>query len=526
MTSHWMGTFRQDAVAFRIVVHIRDTGGDFTGGLDNLDLGIMGIPIDAVRFDQDTLGFRASSIGGLYQGRIENHRQTVTGTWRMNGAESPLLLRRVQASPIDGTWTGTLLHGEFRLRLFFYVGGGPSGPMAAMASPDQGEAVVPVHAVKLLGSALVLEITSIAARFEGALNLTGSEIGGRFFQEGLDLPLTLRRVAAEGEPKPPRPQEPSPPYPYRQENVKYRNRSAELELAGAFTVPEGQGPFPAVLLIAGSGLLDRDATIGGHRPFLVLADDLTRRGFAVLRYDKRGAGESDGDPTAATTTGLAADARAGVEYLQTRPQVDRGRIALIGHSEGGLIACMLAAERRDLAFIVLMAAPGVPGWELIVQQARRNAPLQGISEEEAERQSAELVKLLRGEPDGAWRGKLAQIFPRASRQGASLDHLLTPWYREAARLNPAEYLRRVQCPVLALNGEKDTAVEPRSNLAAIQEALRSGGNRDFETVELPGLNHLFQTCVSGWPSEYWHITETLSPALLEKIGEWITQRAF
>jgi pimeloyl-ACP methyl ester carboxylesterase len=220
------------------------------------------------------------------------------------------------------------------------------------------------------------------------------------------------------------------------------------------------------------------------------------------------------------------DARAGVEYLRARPEVDRGTIGLVGHSEGGLIACMLAAQDRDLAFVVLMAAPGVPGWELACQQARRRTEIHGGKPEEAERQTRQAVALLRKVKDGATlRRRLAQMFsalPEAQRNRI-IDHLMLPWQRHFATLNPAPYLRRVQCPVLALNGERDAAVEAKSNLAAIGQALKSGGNRDYEVAELRQLNHLFQTCTTGLDTEYWHLTETLSPAFLKRMVGWITK---
>ena len=526
-TSDWMGTLDHRGSSLRVVVHIRPTADStLAGTVDNIDVGCMDIHIDEAVFGKTTLRFDASIIDGSYRGRIRKDGRTIAGTWRMGGDSSPLLLSRVKPSLIQGIWAGTLILPSMRLRLFFYIGAGPACLIAAMKSPDQSDQPVPMSSAELRGSTLVLEATSIAARFEGTANRSLKTIEGTWTQGDRDLPLILKRIAEEEELQPDRPQEPSPPYPYREEEVRYRRRGAAFELAGTLTIPKGKGPFPAVLLIAGSGALDRNETMYDHRPFLVLADFLTRRGFAVLRSDKRGVGESGGDDSKATTTDFARGARAGIAYLRTRSEVNRDAIGLVGHSEGGLIACMLAAQDRDLAFIVLMAAPGVPGSELACQQAGRRAEMYGGNREDAERQTRKAVALLRKVKDGATlRRKLTQMFstlPEAQRNGI-VGHLMLPWQRHFATLNPATYLGRVRCPVLALNGERDTTVEARSNLAAIRQALKSGGNRNRGVIELSQLNHLFQTCTTGLETEYWHITETLAPAFLEKMSRWITK---
>jgi hypothetical protein len=246
----------------------------------------------------------------------------------------------------------------------------------------------------------------------------------------------------------------------------------------------------------------------------------------VLRADKRGAGESEGDEGTATTTDYAADARAGLAYLESRPEVDGRRIGVIGHSEGGLIACMLAARNPNLAFAVLMAAPGMRGWELAGQQARRQAERYGLNPDEAEQQNIEVATLLRNEQDDdVLRAQLDRILSQLPepQRNTRIRHAMLPWQRHFAGLNPAEYLRETECPLLALNGEKDCSVEPASNLAGIRAALMDGGHADFEIVELPGLNHLFQTCTTGFESEYWHIQETLSPVFLDTVTEWLTK---
>ena len=528
MTSDWMGTLEQGGNVLRLLVDIRQAAdGGLDGAMDNLDVGRMDIPIAVVMFQKAFMRFNAWTIDGSYEGGIARDGQTIEGTWRMGDDVRPLVLCRIKPSHIDGIWAATLSHQSLRLRLVFYIANSPGGLIATMKSCDQSDAIVRMSSVKLIGRAIVLEADGIGARFDGEADHEFRTIEGTWTQGGLGLPLSLKRTMQEEELKPGRPQEPLPPYPYRESEVAYRNESAGVALSGTLTLPEGEGPFPAVLLIAGSGAQDRDETMYGHRPFLVLADWLTRHGIAVLRTDKRGVGESGGDYSTATTADFATDGEAGVTYLETHPEVDRGKIGLVGHSEGGLIACMLAARNRNVAFIVLMAAPGVTGWELAGRQARRSAELHGFNREEAEQRNKDVAALLLNEKDEAiLRHKLAQMFSHLAepQRSATVESLALPWQRHMVGVNPADYLERVKCPVLALNGENDVTVEPTSNLAAIRQALDSGGNGNFEVTELPGLNHLFQTCATSSGTEYGQIEETLSPATLEKMVEWIGRR--
>jgi pimeloyl-ACP methyl ester carboxylesterase len=525
MSSHWMGTLNPGGHELRIVVEIKQSSrGTLDGSMHNFDIGWMNIPISAGSFQKSAVRFEVSSIDASYAGKIHRSGQKIEGTWTMNEKESPLILHRVLPSPIDGIWTGTLQHASLLLRLVFYIGSGPENLIATMKSLDQSESVIPIHSVTFNGETVVLESDAIGARFTGRLNPELGHIEGKWYQSALELPLDLRRIEDEEDLESSRPQVPVPPYPYRESEIEYQYDNAGPVMAGTLTLPEGEGPFPAVLLIAGSGGLDRDESMCGHRPFLVLADALTRRGIAVLRADKRGVGESGGDYMTATTSDFARDAEAGVACLKRHPDVDGARIGLIGHSEGGLIACMLASRNPDVRFIVLMAAPGVTGRDLAGQQGRREAAIQGFDPDEAERRNKDLASLLVNEKDEAvLRRKLEQMFsplPEPQRT-AAIENAMHPWQRHIIGLNPADYLVKVKCPVLALNGEHDATVEPESNLAAIRQALVSGQNDDFEICEIPGLNHLFQTCSTGSPTEYGQIEETLSPVVLGKIAEWI-----
>ncbi len=312
----------------------------------------------------------------------------------------------------------------------------------------------------------------------------------------------------------------------------YDNKSAGNKLAGTLTIPSGKGPFPAVVLITGSGPQDRDESLMGHKPFLVLSDYLTRKGIAVLRVDDRGVAKSTGDFATATTADFATDTEAGIAYLQTRPEVDAKKIGLIGHSEGGVIAPMIAARNHDVAFIVMLAGSGVPGDQIIVAQTELIIEASGQSHEEAMKAGAkqrERLDLIKQNSDQAslekqLREKLAGEVSEAN-IGVAIRQLSSPWLRYFINYDPAIALGKVTCPVLALNGGKDLQVPPSQNLPAIKKALQAAGNKDYETDELPGLNHLFQTAKTGSPSEYAQIEETMSPVVLEKIASWILRRS-
>ena len=358
-----------------------------------------------------------------------------------------------------------------------------------------------------------------------------------------------------------RPQEPQRPFPYQEEFVFFENIRAEgVRLAGTLTMPETGGPFPAVVLVSGSGPQDRDENLEGHKPFLVIADYLTRRGIAVLRYDDRGVFQSRGNFATATTEDLASDAQAAVEYLEARQEIDPERIGIVGHSEGGLIAPMVSVRYSSVDFIVLLAGPGFVGEEILYMQqalilASLGADEVGIA---FNRRRSELYNtVLKEEPDNAlaaerlrqiWldslEGKIlpegfsdeelesvfAELESLTEKQKTDITrsvfepqmrNFLTPWYRFFLTYDPRPALRQVQVPVLAMNGDKDLQVPGRENLEAIEAALVEGGNADFSIVELPNLNHLFQTSETGALSEYAVLDETFAPVALEVLGDWL-----
>lgn len=443
---------------------------------------------------------------------------------------------------IGGIWQGTLKAGAIELRIVFKISQGPEGILTAtMDSPDQRAKDIPVDEVIFENGNLRLEIKVAMGVFEGKLTDDNLSIEGEWKQGGQSFALVLERIDEVVELL--RPQEPKKPYPYQEEEVVYENKEAAVRLAGTLTIPREEGPFPAVLLISGSGAQDRDETLLGHRPFLVLADYLTRHGIAVLRVDDRGVGKSGGNFALATSEDFASDVLAGVEYLKSRKEIDPEQIGLIGHSEGGIIAPMVAVQSQDVAFIVLMAGTGLTGEEILYLQAALIARAEGASDEAIAKNLSlqeQMFTVLKEEPDDAVAEKrLRTIFENTiselelsekekeiaeANAEAEIKSILSPWFRYFLTYDPRPTLMKVKSPVLAINGEKDLQVPPKENLAAIEEALKLGGNNDYTIKELSGLNHLFQTAETGSLSEYARIEETISPAALEIMGDWILEQ--
>jgi hypothetical protein len=528
----WEGTLNAGGVPLRQVLHISAAkDGTLTATMDSIDQGADGIPVSAVALSDSKLKLTLEAVHGVYEGTVNKDATEIDGTWSQG---TPLALNFKRAAPpsdIDGKWLGTLDAGAVKLRVVLRVFNASDGLAASLQSPDQGPGWIPATSIKRAGSSLNFAIDSLGVVFDGKIGVDLTSVDGTFTQGGRPLPLALKRIKDQAELQTRHPQNPVKPYPYREEEVTYANKAAGNTLAGTLTVPPGKGPFPAVLLISGSGPNDRDETVFGHKPFLVLSDYLTRKGIVVLRADKRGIGKSTGDLAKATTADFATDAEAGVAYLKSRPEADPQRIGLIGHSEGGTIAPMVAASDPGVRFIVLMAGPGVPGDQLIAEQKRLIEEASGVTKEQAAQDAArqrELYTLVETEKDDAvlekeLRAKMAGHVPETM-MDAEIQQLMSPWWRYTLTYDPATALRKVACPVLVLNGEKDLQVPPALDLPAIRKALEEGGNKHFEIDELPGLNHLFQTARTGAPTEYALSEETISPVALDKIATWILKQ--
>lgn len=343
-----------------------------------------------------------------------------------------------------------------------------------------------------------------------------------------------------------RPQEPIPPYPYQVVDVVIPAGSG-VELAGTLTLPYGDGQCPAALLVTGAGAQDRDETLAvpSHKPFLVLADHLTRNGIAVLRLDDRGVGDSTGSFEDATVDHMVEDIARASRYLAKHAAVASQKVGIIGHSKGGAMGPLAASHPEACVnYLVLLAAPGVPIAEILVQQDDDQARVQGVSESERQRHKALLESLLRivGEegdtPIGRQRARsvmLAAVAELSEAQrkvaGATdyamnreINELFSNSVRRLLTHDPASVLRSIEAPVLALCGERDLQVNARVNLTAIQQALSEANNPDFLVVAKPGLNHLFQNCRTGLPDEYGEIEETFDTETLQEISTWILDR--
>ena len=450
-------------------------------------------------------------------------------------AESPELTLK------PGLWIGAIeIPGMGELAIVFNIDYDGQAYSATCDSPDQGVTGLPVESVTVTENQVKLTVPSVLAWFEGEIQSGGAVITGKWNQGGQALVCEVKLSDTPYSPK--RPQRPEAPFPYQVKEVEFTNPDADIVLAGTLTIPEGEGPFPAVVLVAGSGPNDRDETVFGHKPFLVLSDYLTRHDIVVLRYDKRGVGESKGDYVTATSADFASDAVAALTFLREQQKVNSGKIGLIGHSEGGLIAPMVAAEKPDrVNFIVMMAGPGVSGHELLPVQLEMVLTLSGQTPEEiskSKEQQQMVFTILREEADlekAAERlTELAKklyaemtdeekaqegVTEEAVIQGALSSN--TAWLRFFLMADPRDYLRKTQCPTLAIWGEKDVQVPPEQNRPEVEKALAEAGNKNAVLKVFPGMNHLFQTAETGQVMEYGKIEETLSPDVLKEITEWI-----
>ncbi len=445
----------------------------------------------------------------------------------------------LKAQDVTGEWNGILKVGGMQLRLVFHVNKTDKGYSATMDSPDQGQKNIPMSKATFENKIITIEMAAARINYSGLL-IGNDSINGTFSQAGQNFPMNLTRKAIQKQ-EVKRPQEPRKPYPYYSEDLTFENKKAGITLAGTLTLPKKEGKFPVVVLITGSGPQNRDEELLGHKPFLVIADYLTQKGIGVLRFDDRGCFASRGNFKTATSFDFATDVEAAVEYLKTRKEVDLKHIGLIGHSEGGIIAPIVAAGNNSVNFIVLMAGTGVSGGDIMLKQQEDIGITTGMSKEDIQLTkeiNSEVFKIMALASDTAkLRSDLTlyiksriKDFPKKDipkdmtedeLAKVQVDNLMNPWMLNFIRYNPAGMLEKVKCPVLALNGDKDLQVCSKINLPAIENALKKGGNKLYTIKELTGLNHLFQESKTGSPTEYAEIEQTISPLALETIANWI-----
>lgn len=441
-----------------------------------------------------------------------------------------------------GDWLGVLNAGGASLRIVFHIYTAEDGRLSTnLDSPDQGAFGIPVNQTTYEAGLLTLALPQLGASFEGRLDETGASLVGTWSQGGASFPLSLARTKST--PTLNRPQEPKPPFPYRSEEVSIGTPAEGVTLAGTLTLPEGDGPHPAVILISGSGPQNRDEELLGHKPFLVLADYLTRQGIAVLRYDDRGVGASTGDFGAATSVDFADDARAAVGYLAGHPAIEAEAIGLIGHSEGGLIAPIVAVEEPRVAFIVMLAGPGLRGDEILMLQSEAILRVSGVDasvitkiasfnrgiydlvleEADPSRLTERLAAYVDAKLETLTELEHAAMGLSAEARDPLIAQIASPWMRGFITYDPAPTLARLTIPTLSLIGANDLQVLAEPNTRAIETAFQRAGNTRGKTMTLPGLNHLLQTSTTGAPSEYSQIEETIAPTALEAISTWISQ---
>ena len=437
----------------------------------------------------------------------------------------------IYAQDISGTWNGILKVQGIQLRLVFNITQTEKGYSSTMDSPDQGAKGIPVTSTNYENSILKLEVSNAEIKYEGTLDKEGA-FNGTFKQGGQSFPLILTKKKIEKEIVV-RPQEPIKPYPYYSEEVKFENKKDKIKLAGTLTLPEKNGKFPAVILITGSGPQNRDEELLDHKPFLVLSDFLTKNGIAVLRFDDRGTAKSTGDFKNATTFDFATDVEYAIEYLQKRKEINKDKIGLIGHSEGGIIAPIIASENKDIDFIVLMAGSTLRGDKLLLLQKYKIETQMGINKQVVESNQQifagayEIIlneniekEVLYDTLSHYFISKYGKALPE-NQKDALINQLTSTWMINFIRLDPVVYLEKVSCPILAINGNKDLQVPSKENLEVIENIFRKSENTKVKIKELEGLNHLFQECETGATSEYATIEQTISPIALKEILNWI-----
>ncbi|HKM06476.1 MAG TPA: alpha/beta fold hydrolase [Sphaerochaeta sp.] len=443
----------------------------------------------------------------------------------------PVSIEKMETLDLSGYWEGTLtISPSNSLVIGFTITSSGEGLYEALLQiPTQGLRDFKVSSIQQEQTLLTIGLEQLQASFAGTYDSETQQIVGTFTQMGLALPLVLSLGDLQENT---RPQDPKKPYPYISEDITFAQAPEGFLLAGTITRPEGDGPFPAVVLVSGSGPQNRDEELMGHRPFLVLADALTRSGIVVLRYDDRGFAKSEGDSNEATSLDFADDAESAVHLLKGLPYVDADRIGIIGHSEGAIIAPIVAQRDEDVGFLVLMAGPGVNGLAILEDQTAavlraQQAPEPVIAQIVEANMNIYATALdesrtLEERKESVLQTLMAMGLPLEA-ASAQIPALFSAWYLTFLTLNPADYLQRLAIPVMILNGTKDTQVSATLNVPAIEAALLSGGNTLYTTKVYEGLNHLFQPATTGAPDEYGTIETTIDPQVLEDISSWIVQ---
>lgn len=460
-----------------------------------------------------------------------------------------LMTPSLQAQNIAGDWYGILSVKGHQLKLIFHIEQKDTLLTSTMDSPDQHASGLKVDETRFSNNELFINASSLKISYKGIANSSMDTINGTFVQGSANLSLILtkrepekRIVTRSQDPK---------DFPYYREDVQFKNAKADITLAGTLTLPENKKVTKVVIMITGSGPQNRDEEIleFNHRPFLVWSDWLTKQGIGVLRYDDRGVGKSTGKYSGSSTSDFADDAEAAVEYISQRSDMKNIEIGLIGHSEGGMIAPMIALKNSKVRFVVMLAAVGLPSDKLLLEQMEDINALSNVAPEKSKRQIRteekifEYLKINRTETvseelsqgyiDGLKRviDEEFSHYPKEAFEGKTIDEMTNTyvkvytgkWLRNFILCDPTATLEKIMCPVLALNGTLDCQVRCKSNLDAIKKCLNKAKNSNFEVIPMEGLNHIFQKAKTGSVSEYSQIEETVNPAALQKVSEWINK---
>ena len=441
-----------------------------------------------------------------------------------------LVLATLQSNAqIEGYWKGQIKLGAQELEMAFDIKAIDNGFSATLDVPAQGAFDIPVDETVFQENRLNMTMSAMGATYSGMLK--ESRIEGEFTQHGMTFPLNLEKGSKEA--KQVRPQDPQPPFDYRVTEVSFTNEKEGNTLTGTLTIPKGKGPFPAMVLVSGSGQQNRDEELMNHRPFWVIADYCARHGIAVLRYDDRGMGGSTGEVENATSMDFSYDAEAAFDYLRNRKEIDASKVGILGHSEGGVINFMVSARRPEVAFLVSLAGPSVNGIEVLKEQQKAILRASGMPEEAVQFNSntnAQMFDIIeasndREEADSLLRQLVKGWGYNEELTEQTIGQMASPWMYYFLRYDPTEAIVKTNCPALLLNGSKDLQVIASQNLPGYEKIIADYGKTNLTLRELPDLNHLFQHCETGSPNEYFEIEETISPEVLELIVGFVKEVA-
>ena len=436
-----------------------------------------------------------------------------------------LCLCATSFAQIEGYWKGQIDLGVQKLEMGFGIQAVESGFSAKLDVPAQGALDIPVDETVFKENQLNMTMSAMGATYSGVLK--EDRIEGEFTQHGMTFPLNLEKGSKAS--KQVRPQDPQPPFDYRVEEVSFINEKEGNTLTGTLTIPKGKGPFPAMVLVSGSGQQNRDEELMNHRPFWVIADYCARHGIAVLRYDDRCMGGSTGEVENATSMDFSYDAEAAFDFLHKQKHINASRVGILGHSEGGIINFMVSARRPEVAFLVSLAGPAVNGIEVLKEQQAAILRASGMTEEmiafsqNSNRQLFDIVESSndREEADSLMRQLVKGWGYNEELTEQTVSGMTLPWMYYFLKYDPTEAIVKTTCPVLLLNGTKDLQVLVTQNFPAYEKIIADYGKTNLTMHELPDLNHLFQHCETGSPNEYFEIDETISPEVLEMMVDFV-----